>query len=502
MKLDMNRSQLPAVDEFVARNYDGSNNVEHYQAWLAKQSLAGKSRNLYDTAFDALREKSDALLQRIGVDRSTTKDEDANNAKYGDLPPDGHRDLKLTLAGMSPTDRLTLVRQLERLGKTPMLNEASLQDLHERLVEATKTWKSDLPPTLLTATEEAAARVKATQADLESVGRQRKSVSGDESKELDLALAEKAQEEAVKNWQQARDAYQKEMNTRAQKVGDAINPWLLKNDISALKVEAGAWDGVANYSYGQGRISISNAALSKPEFSADFFGMLFHETVHAKQDVLRIKWLADQMGINEKATAEQLEQLNRRQVMPTVLHGDGQAQLEDALPFTEQILAARKGARLSPAEARQGAAIDAQIRAGQPAWTTKAEAITDQQVNVLNVVDFNEPYRVGNVLDELVSNPESVQQKFGFTEIPARLSQLSAARAALSPDVWSRGEPDASVVNEVKDILNEQLQVLANAYKPYADKKYEHYVGSVMEGQAYPAGLLAYLFARSQASKH
>jgi hypothetical protein len=54
MKLNTNRSQLPAVDEFVARNYDGSNNVEHYQAWLAKQSLAGKSRNLSDTAFDAL----------------------------------------------------------------------------------------------------------------------------------------------------------------------------------------------------------------------------------------------------------------------------------------------------------------------------------------------------------------------------------------------------------------------------------------------------------------
>ncbi len=219
--------------------------------------------------------------------------------------------------------------------------------------------------------------------------------------------------------------------------------------------------------------------------------------VHSRQDVLRIKLLADEMGIGKTATPEQVDVLNHLQLTPTVRIGDVGSQLSAGLPFTERVLAARQGERMTDAERQEALQVEANLKPDEPSWTKKANLITDQVGRSLTQMDAQAP-QIGRFLDQVMSDPQSIKEEYGFSTIPKQITQAAESRAAGHAEPWLRPQPDQATVTDVKNALQANVDALQKAYKPYARKEYQRYMGSYAERQAYPAGLLAYLFAHNK----
>ncbi len=501
MKLNTEQSRFPSVEEYVARKYDGANDVPGYQAWLAKQSLNGKTRYLSSWVTDTVREKtSDLLARATGNKRSATESatetakKTVTDSKYGDLTPDQQRLMKLTLPELSPTERLLLVRQLERLGKNPMLNESSLYDLHSRLTEVSKSWQESRLPDLLKAKQESHGRMM-EKYDAKVLD-QNQNIT---SKSGEVSAAHKAHKNALEEWQTSKTAYETAVDVRTQQLLQAINPWLKNHGLPALELQntftgyTGEYIGA--YLLGKGRIDLTDKLMAKPKLEADLFDVLFHEIVHLRQDVLRIKLLADQMGIGKTASPEQLNELNHKQLLQLQLDSNS-ANLQEflALPFTQRVLDARSGKRLTAGENREASTFSAEIKAPDPSWAAEAAKVRDQ-IGRTSFVTKADPINIGRILEQINLEPGAVKSDYGFSTIPKRLIALAQARVAPEVAPWHR--PDALVVAEVASIFKDQSASLQQLLKPYLRKEYERYIGSFAEGQVYPAGLLAHLFAHN-----
>jgi hypothetical protein len=489
MKLNMEKTSFPSVDEFVARNFDDSHNVEHYQAWQNMQTLSGKATNFKNLLVDTMQTKGHDLLERVGVTRPAAKAD-----AYGETSPETQRIMKLTLPEMSPSERLMFVKLLEKNGKTPFLNEESLAELHDRLSETTKSWNPNFI-NLYDASNEAHAKMMAA---YEAKNQQERMRTPLEEKNLMPTQIDVEHDQALNEWLQAKAKHDTEAGIRTSQLSEAIAPWLNKHGVPALELRNDSMQDAA-YWYGRGSISVNDKTLSKQSLDAAFFGLLVHEIVHSHQDNLRIRLLADQMGIGKTATDEQLQVLNQLQVTPTVKNGGVDMQRAESLPFTQRVLETRQGKTLSDAERSEALQIAEEMVYKEPAWQRKAEAIQDQIAGTARIGRNGTPFTTGRFLDRIHSEPSKIKSEFGFSKIPKELQDLADARAAESkPERWNDTIPDQATFGKISKVMENHIEKLQKAYSPYAIKGYQQYMSSQAERQAYPAGLLAYLFARNK----
>jgi hypothetical protein len=489
MKLNLEKTNFPSVDEFVARKYDDSHNVEHYQAWQNLQTLSGKASNFKNLLVDTLQTKSHDLLERVGIARPAEKADE-----YGETSPETQRIMKLTLPEMSPSERLMFVKVLEKNGKTPFLNEESLTELHDRLSETTKSWNPNFVE-LFNARNEAHTKMMAA---YEAKNLQDRMQAPLEEKNQTPTKINVEHDQALMEWLQVKAKYATGASIRTTQLSEAIAPWLNKHGVPPLDISNGSMQD-ASYWYGRGSISVNDKTLSKQSIDAAFFGLLVHEIIHSHQDNLRIRLLADQMGIGKTATDEQLQVLNRFQLGPTVRSGGLDVQLAESLPFTRRVLETRQGKTLSDPERSEALQIAEEIEYKESAWQKKAEAIQDQITSTARIGRTATPLMTGRFLDRIHSEPGLIKSEFGFSKIPKQLQDLADARAAaLNPERWNDTVPDQATLSKISKVMNTHIEKLQNAYSPYAKKGYEQYMSSQAERQAYPAGLLAYLFARNK----
>jgi len=493
MKLNLGRSTTPAVDEFVARNYDGSSSVPHYQRWLANQSLSGQARALLGSASDAVRSRVDSLIEQVGLRRPVNEPVTLpGDTKSGEQPKAQYRDARGTLNQMTPSDRLMFVRKLAQLGTNPLLTESSLNELFDRLDRANSVLPDRQLQSLYEAREQASLRLKESRELAQKQKMEKAEYLDSPSTRVGTNYEQRGLEFTAAN-----KAFSEQMMVRQQDLADALNPWLARHKMPPLVFERGLPGGTAEYGFGLGKIALSDVTLIGSLIEADLYAHIFHEVVHARQDVLRIRRIADQMGIGPNATTEQVIELNRRQAAAITRHGSIEDGLPQCLSFTERVLNARKGVPLTAAEAREAAVIETRVSEPEPPWAAQANLISRQKLNVSKARE--NVYKIGELLTRLKTDPEWVKNEFGFRKIPQRLIELSDGYPV--PDlshVTLFQPPEPSTLAGTRMQLQAQEAVLKMRLKPYSKKEYNHYMNGVEERQAYPAGLLAFLFARQR----
>ncbi len=516
MRLNMPKSNLSSVDEYVARNFDGASTSDHYLGWLARQSVEGRAGLVSKWI-------GERISDRLGA-----------RGKIAETLPDGERHTglakNLKLEELAPLDRLELVAKLQRLANTNMIGDKALGSLISKLTNASEKFdKIDVAP-LYERLEAAKQKVEQRFETQEKIRdwaldhRPRpiteKTETGFRTHFPDHPREVKAERRvmvAVAERNQAQRALDAVIGPRLSKMNEALNEWLAEQKLPPVEVGVGFVNGSA--AYGQGRLIISPEILNATHITTNQMGLILHELVHLKQETMILKLMADEMGIGKQANPEQVTALQERAAKAATESAQRknswtpETETIISRDFIENILRIRNGERLTPEDARLARSFRAaQQSYTSPPWMDRQQRYVDQHLATTNLEMNLESSSLKRFLDEIHTNPRAVAEKYGFRKIPSELKQMAADAAKRTEDFesrtfksyeekWAAQEAtfaDKNTVKRAKEILAKHVEATDKRLWQFADKDYNWYMGSTLERQAYPAGITAFLFAQQR----
>lgn len=439
------RSSLayPRLDQYVSQHYDGANMCQHYQVWLSRQTLVGRAKY--------------RLHEMIESMKGSVETKEVSSSK--------------TLSELSPIQRLQLVERFSQLGQIAILNEKSLARFNDLLKEHTRNWDTDGINQL-----EANSRAQA-----ESSG---------------LPLLHPTNELSAAR------------NKRAQDLTRAVNQFLKEEGLPAAKVEITDWimhfDGSGGY--GCGTIGLASDLMNSPRLTNAQSGVLFHEIVHHYQDFLRLRKIADDIGIGITAKPEQIAQLMARS--STTYKSNPQLELlllsevkREVPPYYQSVLFQRNGQRLNSVEYAEARKIEREFSAQASGMFNTDSAIFAQHAKAKELSEALTNTHTAKLLSEAVRIPQEFATRYGFRSVPRDLIRI-AKKAGIKPELSSNESTSPIVVSDsttasVQNIFAAKARQLENYLRLQDKKGYEAYMNSSLERQAYPAGMIAFLFANA-----
>lgn len=503
MRLNMPKSRMPAVDEYVARSNQSLAFTDHYFGWLAKQSISGR-----------LKMATTRIGERL---EARTRNEHMGNKEPSDGAPVSKLPARLTLNDYGPLERVELVAKLKQLANSPMLNERAIGSFVDKLVESTRRWE-DIAP-LYEKVQEAQQKVdrrgealqnardwsrdyrpKPVVVEIEGGGRSTRYPDHHR-----VVKAERRLRTAVAERNQTQSALDAVLKGRTTDLSKAANEWLAEQALPPVHVEARFIPASAGYS--QGKMMVHPEVLNSRHLNPSQIGTLFHELVHLHQDVLSIRAIADDLNIGKTATSEQLTALRDKVNESTLKNLDEQFKPEDGVPieFLENIVKLRDGERLTRQQRRTAERFQAaKAEYDNPPWRRAETAFFKQHLAVQNVRNNLGPYAAEGLLRQVNEDPGSVARQYGFSRIPAALRQLAreaaARRQALESEAQKTGPswPDETTIGQIRSIFDRKYESMQKEADRYGKVGYDWYMRSPLERQAYPAGIVAYLLAKSR----
>lgn len=438
-----NSVTYPKVEQYVAQHYDGANICQHYQVWLSRQSLVGKTRY--------------RLHEMIESMKGSVETKEVSPSK--------------TLSELSPIQRLQLVERFSQLGQISILNERSLARFNDLLKEHTRNWDTDGIRQL-----EASSRAQA--------------------ESLEMPLLHPTNELSAAR------------NKRAEDLTRAVNQFLKEERLPAAKVEITDWimhfDGSGGY--GCGTIGLASDLMNSSRLTNAQSGILFHEIVHHYQDFLRLRKIADDIGIGITAKPEQIAQLMARS--STMYKSN--PQLESLLlsevkrevpPYYQSVLSQRNGQRLNSVEYAAARKIEREFSAQASGMFNTDSAVFAQHAKVKELSEALTNTQTAELLSEAMRIPQEFAHRYGFKSVPRDLIRI-ARKAGIKPELSIDKHTSPIVVSEstmaaVQNIFAVKAKQLENYLRLQDKKGYAAYMNSSLERQAYPAGMIAFLFANA-----
>ncbi len=606
MRLHQEKSSLPAIEEFVARRFDGKSSGDHYITWLQKQTPM-------ERAGLALTHMQD----KLGLRSKKTAPEAQKTDASSDAAPASRHKFQIGLSDFSALDRVQLIGRLQKLSNNPLVNERSITSFVDGFTKATENWKNDNLPELQRRYEagqkevdsrfEASLRLQDEHRNNRTEVRTRTDDGGFHTTWRDHPSVIEAVERS-KAAVAERDATYKQLvdarNARTQTIEKAVNEFLRANNLPEITVQSSeSLPGDAGY--GNGTLRIRGKVMDSPAVTGGQIGLTFHELIHLTQDYLRLRMYADELGVGKHPTELDIVQLRYRALRDFLEKNPqdrGNPEINDALTdqFLQSVLKTRDGVRLTPDELKAAKAIEyATDNYHEHPWDADAKKTRTQSSNLFNTANNLHHFDVYSILQTALYQPDKLLSDFGFKRVPRELVRL-AQDANVEPPVTlkqssadlgilhalrdsKKGQPDLkpgrkdldtkpstrlgdgkvtfgpdakpqsvpgkrgdvsdkaapnaagklqqvsilndepvfnvsgdgvlieskprlsprpgledSVVLRVKEIMDAQVKVLDKKVTRFGSRDYGWYMDNLLERQAYPAGILAFLYAQSR----
>lgn len=475
-KMQTRDSEVSSVQEFLARKYEPTDAQGDYQFWLENQKLSvqlghipalvADARNARitvastpDTVAETVLPTIDNSLKRAADTTHEVTEKASNTASAMEK-----RYRSQQLSELSPLERLQRLEQYEKAGKTWTLNDKSLGDMHDILSTVEKSWDEKLL-TKLTAQRDA-ARVAYEQ-----------SGETDFNARLDIKASQ--------------NAITEELAARGEQITNALKPWFQENSMPELKVRFADLKHGAQYGAGEGTITLDNSTFMQYGLKARGFGLLYHEIVHGQQDMMGVGLIADKLNIGKVATPEQLDQIKSEFEPRWKQHG---VSPEDGMAFIQQVLEIRNGRRFSESETKNAQKmIDAYDN-----YDGNFDQISDRINSHISNTSLaaSAPIDMFAFLRNVAVHPDEVKSQYGFETLPDGLLRLSR-----EVDEGNKAVPFGitdSIAGETRQLLTAHIAELNRAHRRAVEDGNDKYFGSSLEAQAYPAGIIAELFAKSR----
>lgn len=538
LKLHQPKSSFPELARDLANNPNIGTDVDDSIHSFLASGIVGKANLTKAKIAGALglREEASPTTQRA-MDTDGGPQE-----KKGTLPKLGTRDL-------TPIERIELVAALEKTSNHPMFTSESLDRFYMQLKDVAKDWQVE--PIEETTKRLAEAQQKVDAAVSAAERSQKETFNGpatlretDGGFEVSHEIDDKVSQENLKAVVAERDARKNELETlhseRARNLQTVVNNFLAENNLPAVDLSVEDLFTL-QAAYGSGRVYIDSAHINTPELTPTQFGLLTHEITHLVQDVLRIRFLADRLGVNtiDDSSIQRVAEFT---------HRFGLAKGDESVPeekrmspaFIESVLRLRNNVRLSLAENLQALKIiRSMINYDAPPWVLAEQQLASQYGARHSVIDGK--MKVRDVVDRAKDSPSGFKSEFGLDEIPQIIFDTHDALHNRETNPWinkyrdftpeerarlTKGLPVAdaeqqeimlqflgreltklpydedqlraqqAILDSIKPVFTNGLPEIERKLDRYGRKNSDWYYNNALERQAHPAGVLGYLQAR------
>ena len=304
------RSSFPLIEEFATKKYNG----------LPKQ----------DTATHYLGERA--------------RTNPADWLRYIKSEGIEGKDKALKLADWTAIERLKLLSDLERASVSPLVKAGVLENFVERMQAVGKSWSQDNLEKL-TRDKLATERIY----HLETANNTLKSATEKDPRKLEKLEADQERLDEVHD--RYRDLWQAAVDKRTAALQATIADFLHEQNLPAATIKSDDFMRTAG-SYALGRVKVADKYMTGAHMDDMTISIVFHELVHHEQHTLRIKNIADKLGIGRTATADEQARLLRMAYPKDELGAtaDGENKAEMAAAFVARVIVRRDGQRLNGAE--------------------------------------------------------------------------------------------------------------------------------------------------------
>ncbi len=317
------------------------------------------------------------------------------------------------------------------------------------------------------------------------------------------------------------------MEQHRERLETAINEFLAEQKLPSIRLLV--LPGMeSDGSYAHGTVSIHGLQLLAKDSEPILANHIYHELTHLRQDVLSIRLLADQLELPQHPSAEQVDRIKNafaRQNEGSVSKENG------ALELTSEDRSARETRQKLDRVVEEVLSLRSQGEPHLSAEETKlaqrmsqglkdyhkqshVEGLNEAEMQVERTRDFvelNTPDLTAMALNRVASNPAGFSDMFGFSTIPAELEQLAREHGQNSERLTEAdlAEPQKlqptleqfhyyeDLFARMKPIFVQQIDSLDSKYATLLYRKQKLYLGTELERQSFPTGLLAELSHRA-----
>jgi YD repeat-containing protein len=400
---------------------------------------------------------------------------------------------------LSAADREALMDAID--GKTSPLADKKLADAFAaRALQTTQGWTEDLAPLQQRFEDLDAVRLKATTKFQDMAIDEglppyetdvvREHVANDPEKLKivdDYIAARDARNQAFQQLQTALKGRTAQLQTALDEFADA-------NGLPRAKIELVSKEslGAANASYSDGRIKLNEADLLNTSDQARVIGSLYHEFTHGEQDALILRRIADEIGVGQPPTAEQLAQLKAEYKVRT-----NSSVNDDHLA---EVMRIRNGNPLDAAQMARAEAMEQAWFANNPLGKEFEQSGNDFRVTnreLKRLLDESDPNAAYKLVERLSNDRSGTlsEHLFGTKTPPEEVQRFIRSYQRNSAGFDDGWLPEDKVAAEkyFKDTLPKRLQDI-NAGRQAAYDKYMQ----VHEYDAWYTGEQARLRAEQQ----
>lgn len=317
-----------------------------------------------------------------------------------------------------------------------------------------------------------------------------------------------------------------------QRIEDAMNEFLTEHNLPRITLQV-IPNMESDASYGYSRVSLNGFQLEAKSAEPILVNSLYHELTHLRQNVLLVRLIADELGLPQHPGPEQIERVideyydhMSEKSDEAASRGDHsdlsdpvdpvQQELEIRLDeFVRKVLTLRSNGepRLSEADTEQAERIRQGSRDHFKAISVEGlDKIEKQLDRTSDFIEFNTIDFTARVLNEIELNPTRFKETYGFATIPVELSQLAREHSERAEKIADSELLDPgnlcptldqynyydSLFAKMRPIFEQQHDWLLDDSRDLMNQKTWRYLGSKLERQAFPTGLLAELTYRAQ----
>jgi hypothetical protein len=307
----------------------------------------------------------------------------------------------------------------------------------------------------------------------------------------------------------------------------AVNEFLAEHKLPGIRLRvlpAMEVDG----SYASGDVSIHGRQLLSKQLEPILVNHIYHELTHLRQDVLTIRLFADELGLPQHPSPEQVDRIKTA----FARHAEGEdAEFKNTLELSSEnrsfreirekldrlvdevlILRSEGAPELSAEETK----LAQRMRQGKQDYRDQQHVAgfveTERRLERTNdFLDLNTPDLTALALNQIISKPADFKAMFGFSEIPVELEQLAREHSQNPQRLTEADLAEPSKLNptleqfdyyenlfaKIKPIFVKHSNSLFASYSDLLAQKQKLYVSTELEKQSFPTGLLAELTHRA-----